>query len=199
MSIAHRRAHGSFVCLLCSSVACSYTSTYRPPDDGRARAVWKDDTIVALGIDYEAECASFAPTREGAATQRHSNGSGRVGWDEHWGYSRRSHRSGGRARGSNGSGRRTLGRARSATRGETPKKSGSGSVGGSGGGGDLGEALIVLAVVFIAVVAVASIATAASPAIDSGVGPVLDRVNRFNDSQAGANAQCAARAARGEP
>ncbi|MEL6759109.1 MAG: hypothetical protein AAFP04_01795 [Myxococcota bacterium] len=210
MWILHRRARCLLVCLVCSSVACSYTSTYQPPDDGRARAVWKDDAIVAHGIAFGAECASFAPTRERATSRRRASGSGQAGW-EHWGYSRRSHRYGGRSRGSGrvsrarpsasggGSRRGTLGRARSAAQGGTPKKSRSGSLGASGGGGDIGEALIVLAVVFIAVVAVASIANAASPAIDSGVGPVLDRVNRFNDSQAGADAQCAARVSQGEP
>ena len=45
----------------CATTACSYTSQYQPPADGRARPVWQGDQIVMMAPEAEPKCTLERP------------------------------------------------------------------------------------------------------------------------------------------
>ncbi len=47
--------------VLGGAVGCSYTSDYVPPQDGRARGVWKDDGLVMVAPEELPRCAHEVP------------------------------------------------------------------------------------------------------------------------------------------
>ena len=175
----------------------NYTSDYKPPKDGRARAVWSEDRVVAsIPADSSAECSgalvdvksnpgSYVSTYGGSRMvvlwqpwivvhhhNHHVGGPGLPGPGvPGTGVHRPAHPSAGGGSGGSVSGG-----------GGGGKSIGSGGGGSGGGGGDLGKAAVVLAVVALIALPIITLGIGLGRPEPSGeVADVIDEVNAYND------------------
>jgi hypothetical protein len=172
----------------------SYISDYVPPDDGRARAVWRDGKVEMEGADLSGACAAEIgfqtneppPPYTGGSTVRVHGGF----WVPmyfgprivvvHRGVAPtprvRATRVGA---GGGGSGVKAV---RPGGGGGGGSIAGGGSSGGGGGGGDIGKGAVVLAVVaLIALPAIAIGLSLGRTEDEKGTALAIDRVNAYND------------------
>lgn len=187
----------------------SYTSSYVPPEDGRARVVWDEKTAVESLPELSQECRSRVDGYSSGAVLRELGGSG------HWeGEDAEPVVRGGRLDlvvDSAGGGGRGGGPVRGGYQAASPKLGhaggghvggghagggghfgggggvkgggGGGHFGGGGGGGGkgMGYAVIVLIAAAYLITPIASAAWAHDIPEANGVGHELDRVNALND------------------
>lgn len=167
----------------------NYTSEYVPPKDGRARAIWQEDRVVAsLPSDANSTACSSAINEVQADPVRYRTyygGSPTIVVWRPWivvtGTNRVASSSAGRvaatptaikgASGGSGSGGGSFGSG-----------GGSSGGGGGGGGGDLGKAALVLVVVAILALPFINLGVGLGRPEPSGqVATEIDKVNAYND------------------
>ena len=171
---------------LCGAVGCGYTSSYRPPDNHRARPQYRGDQVVFTGPGGLPRCASevmVAPNPGAPAPPMTIDGNGywspavhvsvvHVGpMPPHWYVFPPSP-------------------GHVATHATF---SGLGSLGGGGGGGGSGEGAGYLYAAMLAVALVASGVVAVGLAVDPPEAQVaggIDGVNQFNDAARRKIAEC---------
>jgi len=169
------------------SGCAGYVSDYVPPDNGRARVLFRDTKAIASlppvdraclrEIDGNPEGPSFRVVRGGVGARI-------VYWVPlHHGPAPHVSRLPGVGRHFAGPGMRGGGGRVS---------SGSGSNSGSGGGGDVGKAAVVLAVLAIVVLPVVTFSLVLStPESEPNMSTSIDRVNLFNDLARSPGSPCA--------
>lgn len=189
---------------LIASAAClggcaGYTSEYAPLDDGRARAVYRDDQLVMeVGGAVTPECANAVVDARSPETAAYvASHAHRHTWVPvyygppilvlHGGLAPTPHRP--RYAGGSGPGFSGL---------TVPGRSGGGTGGpsSSGGGGGLGNAgkEVVVIIAVIAIVAMPAIAIGLAvgrPEPEKEVAAVIDRVNLYNDMARTPGSPCA--------
>jgi hypothetical protein len=181
----------------------SYISDYVPPDDGRARAVWRDGKVEMEGADLSGACAAEIgyetneppPTYTGGSTVRVHGGfwvpvyfgprivvvrRGVAPSPPRYRATRVTTLSGGGGSSGGGSG---VGSVSGGGGGGGSKFSGGGSSSGGGGGGsDIGKGAVVLAVVaLIALPAIALGLSLGRTEAEKQTALTIDRVNAYND------------------
>ncbi|MCK6586604.1 MAG: hypothetical protein HUU21_25830 [Polyangiaceae bacterium] len=182
----------------------SYISDYVPPDDGRARAVWRDGNVEMEGADLSGACAAEIgyetneppPPYTGGSTVRVHGGF----WVPvyfgprivvvHRGVAPRPHYHATRVRSvsSGGSGIGSI----SGGGGGGGKVSSGGSSGGGGSSGDIGKGAVILAVVaLIALPAIALGLSLGRTEAEKETALTIDRVNAYNDLARTPGSPCA--------
>lgn len=196
------RSHPALAALAVASLAAlsgcgSYISDYVPPDDGRARAVWRDGKVEMEGADLSGACAAEIgyetneppPPYTGGSTVRVHGGF----WVPvyfgprivvvHRGVAPPPPRYRAMRVGTSSSGGSGIGSLSSSGGGGGGKIGGGGSSGGGGGSsGDLGKGVVILAVVaLIALPAIALGLSLGRTEDEKGTALAIDRVNAYND------------------
>jgi hypothetical protein len=166
----------------------NYTSDYVPPKDGRARAVWQEDRVVASMPEgaNRADCSEAVYDVQGNPTRYRTYYGGPSGiiiwrpWVVVTSTSSRTVRTSSRApatavvraSGGGSSGGGSLGNL----------GSGSSSGGGGGGGGDIGKAAVVLVVVAMLALPFITLGLGLGrPEPSKAVAEEIDKVNAYND------------------
>ncbi len=153
--------------LAVSTCGCSYTSDYRPPNDGRARPLWIDDEVVVSRPTSLPQCApppqayyqGWVPFAEGYWDPPEERGGGAV----------------------------------IAIVGGPPLPLPVSAGGGSGGGGDSLEGLaVVMAAAIVAFPFVALGLALGQPEPEEEVATAIDAVNTYNDRARYRIAECMA-------
>jgi hypothetical protein len=167
-----------------------YQSDYVPLEDGRARAVWRDDRLaLEIGGSISPECAAAIGDPSGSTRYVRSGPSGNVWVPVYFGPRIVVVRSGfapAPRRSAYVGSHPTIPDLKSGGVG-SPSISGGGSggggsSGGGGGGGDLGKAVVVLAVVALVVLPAVALGLALGrPEPEREVATVIDRTNLYND------------------
>jgi hypothetical protein len=150
-------------------VGCHYKSDYRPPADGRARAVWQGDKLVMYAPDGD------PPVCRDGQLDRAPDASGGSYWDpvEYDGRLEGHRRSGGSVT--------VVVPIINVHGGVSHSHSSSGGSASNSAEGNL-QAFAALAVAALAVLPIATVALALSrPEDEQDVADEIDRVNRYND------------------
>lgn len=177
----------------------NYTSDYVPPKDGRARAVWNEDRVVAsIPSDSSPSCTEALYDVQGDPQRYYTTYGGTrtvVVWQP-WivVHHHHNHHGGGRVGPGlpGGSAYRPARPSVGGGGGGTTIGGGGHSGGGSGGGnGDLGKAAVVLAVVAIIALPIITLGLGLGrPEPSEEVAQEIDQVNAYNDLARLPNSPC---------
>lgn len=180
----------------------NYTSDYVPPNDGRARAVWKEDRVVAsIPANAAADCSDAISDVTGDPGRYVSSygGSRTVVIWQPWIVVHHHHHplppppgSPGVVRHpahpSSGGGGGSIGSVSGG--GGGGKSGGGGGSSGGGGGGDLGKAAVVLAVVALIALPIITLGLGLGRPEPNEVAGEIDQVNAYNDLARLPNSPC---------
>ncbi len=181
----------------------NYRSDYVPPQDGRARAVWQEDRVVAsLPAGAQGDCSSAVNDVQGNPTmyRTYYGGSPTIVVWQPWVVVRSSNSSyrpssSGPRTAANPTAVRPSGGSGGGSGGSFGSGGSSGSSGGgsSGGGGDMGKAAVVLVVVAIMTLPIINVALGLGrPEPSKEVAREIDAVNAYNDLSRLADSPCSA-------
>lgn len=168
----------------------NYRSDYIPPQDGRARAVWQEDRVVAsLPAGAQGDCSvAVGQVQDNPTMYRtYYGGSPTIVVWQPWVVVRSSNSSYRPSSAPRTAANPTAVRPGGGSGGGSGGSFGSGgssgsSGGGSGGGGDLGKAAVVLVVVAIMTLPIINVALGLGrPEPSKQVAQEIDAVNAYND------------------
>lgn len=182
---------------------CSYTSTYVPPNDGRARLVWTGRQVGESLPVMDGACASHVaalssepwpvaaetretwwdPERDADATSAGVSVNGGVS------FGSGGHHVGGHVHGASGGGHVGVASGGSSGAGHSGGGGGGGH-GGGGGGGNWGEGAVVLVVLAFVVAPIVSVIWSTDRPEETTVAGSMDRVHAYNDTIRSGESPC---------